>query len=57
MYPDVTEAVGRIVAERDEATRLMNAEADFAKRREYKGKRKGLERAIDLLVEEGVIVP
>jgi hypothetical protein len=57
---NVTNAVGRMTTERDEATLRMNSEADkgdFVMRMKYRGKRDGLQRAIDLLVEEGVIAP
>jgi hypothetical protein len=59
MRPDanVTDAVGRIIAERDEATLEMNKEVDFVRKNGWRKKRDGLQRAFDIMVEEGVIVP
>jgi hypothetical protein len=62
MRPDanVADAVGRIVTERDEAAVRMMAyrtKGDIVMEMKQRGKRDGLQRAFDLLVEEGVVLP
>jgi hypothetical protein len=56
----VAEVAGRIINERDEASlqmKLERAKGDFVMELKARSLRDGLQRAFDLMVEGGVIVP